>query len=269
MLGAINRLPTAAIRSLAVSLGSGALSHEISRLALSPFAGAQAEEVRAELVRLQSGGFGVEQLSVLLHAVAQAREAQPSPTQLFDLVLSGPDVDGVPTADTGAVLRALFSQAQVEVILVGYTIFNGRRVFAPLAERMECTPTLRTWFCLDIAREFGDGSSDADILRKFEREFRTHHWPWKPVPEVYYDPRALRSDSLRACLHAKCVVVDRHAALLTSANFTEAAQVRNIEAGVLIRHTPTVARLVDYLEGLRASGQLRKCGPFEAPRTGD
>ena len=58
-------------------------------------------------------------------------------------------------------------------------------------------------------------------------------------------------------MHAKCIAVDPRVALITSANFTEAAQGRNIEAGVLVRHKPTVRRLVAYFEGLVERGDLR------------
>jgi phosphatidylserine/phosphatidylglycerophosphate/cardiolipin synthase-like enzyme len=37
-----------------------------------------------------------------------------------------------------------------------------------------------------------------------------------------------------ASLHAKCVVIDHRLALVTSANFTDRGQNRNIEAGVTI-----------------------------------
>jgi len=52
---------------------------------------------------------------------------------------------------------------------------------------------------------------------------------------------------------------DRRVALITSANFTEAAQKKNIEAGVLIRYEPFVMRLHNYFEGLRNTRQLAEC----------
>jgi phosphatidylserine/phosphatidylglycerophosphate/cardiolipin synthase-like enzyme len=55
------------------------------------------------------------------------------------------------------------------------------------------------------------------------------------------------------------VIVDRRTALVTSANFTDAAPRKNIEAGVLIRYEPLVTRLSTYFESLRASGQLLPC----------
>lgn len=51
--------------------------------------------------------------------------------------------------------------------------------------------------------------------------------------EVFYDPRQTAEREF-VSLHAKCVVVDEHEVLLTSANFTNRGQTRNIELGVRI-----------------------------------
>jgi phosphatidylserine/phosphatidylglycerophosphate/cardiolipin synthase-like enzyme len=61
----------------------------------------------------------------------------------------------------------------------------------------------------------------------------------------------------RAVLHAKCVVVDRARAFVTSANLTEAAQYRNIECGVLVNDDVFSATLAGQFEGMRARGILR------------
>jgi phosphatidylserine/phosphatidylglycerophosphate/cardiolipin synthase-like enzyme len=47
-------------------------------------------------------------------------------------------------------------------------------------------------------------------------------------------------------MHAKVIVVDDVAALVTSANFTAAAQRRNIEAGIVLRDHHHVRRLCTY-----------------------
>jgi phosphatidylserine/phosphatidylglycerophosphate/cardiolipin synthase-like enzyme len=146
------------------------------------------------------------------------------------------------------------------VELIGYAIHNGRKLFEPLASRMDMVPELRVIFCVDIGRQYGDTSPDSEIVRRFATDFRARHWPWSKLPEVFYDPRSLvASGPLRASLHAKCVVVDREVALVTSANFTEAAQHRNIEAGVLIRHRGMVERIASYFEGLRTASRLLAC----------
>jgi phosphatidylserine/phosphatidylglycerophosphate/cardiolipin synthase-like enzyme len=64
----------------------------------------------------------------------------------------------------------------------------------------------------------------------------------------------------RSCLHAKCVVVDRRVAFVTSANFTEAAQTRNIEVGALIRCERFAARLAVHFETLADAGLLKAVG---------
>jgi len=83
-------------------------------------------------------------------------------------------------------------------------------------------------------------------------DFRRRQWPGPTLPRLFYDPRALDlASAFRASLHAKVLIVDRRAALVTSANFTEAAQRRNIETGVLITHPPFVTRLADTFAGLQ------------------
>jgi phosphatidylserine/phosphatidylglycerophosphate/cardiolipin synthase-like enzyme len=75
--------------------------------------------------------------------------------------------------------------------------------------------------------------------------------------EVFYDPRSFDQEPAnQSRLHAKCVVVDRQIAFVTSANFTEAAHERNIEAGVLVRSPRFAARLADHFGALADTGQL-------------
>ena len=78
------------------------------------------------------------------------------------------------------------------------------------------------------------------------------------LPELFYDPRALSAEpGPKACLHAKCIVVDDRRAFITSANFTEAAQERNIESGVLVNDAHVARALRDQFESLVAAGLLK------------
>jgi phosphatidylserine/phosphatidylglycerophosphate/cardiolipin synthase-like enzyme len=120
-------------------------------------------------------------------------------------------------------------------------------------------PALSVRFCLDIARQHNDATPAAEIVSKFARDFRARHWPWERLPELYYDPRSLQTGDARASLHAKCVIVDGERALITSANFTDAAQRKNVEVGVDIRYPPTAARLADYFLGLCSCGAFDRC----------
>lgn len=260
MLEALHNLSTESLRALAASLRGGPLALGLSRPALAQAVGAQVSAVQATLERLGQQGMTPAHLALLIAAMVGERERATDPPLLFDLVLSGPEVPGMPTADTAAAVQTLIESAGEEAVLVGYTVHNGKRMFRRLAERMDAVPSLRVTFCLDIARKPTDTSLSSEIVRRFAADFVKKHWPGNRLPEVFYDPRALAAKwEDRASLHAKCVIVDRSAAMVTSANFTEAAHRKNIEAGVLIRYPPFVARLSDYFLALRSSGQLQPC----------
>lgn len=253
------RLPVGALESLAASLADGLLSDAITLRGVEQAAGTDAAAVTAVLRKFVAEGYTPQHLATVVAGIAAAAGRAPKPTSLFDLVLSGPDLPGVPTADTAAVMRTLVSQANREVMLVGYAVHDGRKIFEPLAKRMADVPGLEVTFCLDIQRAWNDPTPSADLVARFARDFREKHWPWPTHPSLYYDPRSLEKGDLRASLHAKCVIVDRERALVTSANFTDAAQRRNVEAGVDIRHPPTAARLADYFAGLCRAGLFASC----------
>jgi phosphatidylserine/phosphatidylglycerophosphate/cardiolipin synthase-like enzyme len=110
---------------------------------------------------------------------------------------------------------------------------------------------------LDVQRRPGDAASDRELLDRFARRFREQEWPGERLPQLYCDPRSLAADAARrSSLHAKCVVIDRRTALVSSANFTEAAQERNIEVGVLIRWPAFAERIADHFESLAGRGML-------------
>ncbi len=79
----------------------------------------------------------------------------------------------------------------------------------------------------------------------------------KPCPEVFYDPRALSIDrTKRAALHAKCVVGDGRDVFVSSANFTEAAQERNIEVELLLHSASVAEDLSRFFDALCDSKQF-------------
>jgi phosphatidylserine/phosphatidylglycerophosphate/cardiolipin synthase-like enzyme len=156
------------------------------------------------------------------------------------------------------VVRELFSAAQRTVLLAAYAVYQGQQVFRTLADRMQERPELQVRLFLDISRGPGDTTVASDFVRRFAERFKTRQWPRdRPLPEVFCDPRALDlSADQRACLHAKCIVVDREAVFVSSANFTEAAQERNIEVGLLVRSAVLADRIVRHFEALLAAGLL-------------
>ena len=207
---------------------------------------------------LTDDGLEPRHLAQVLSTLAEDRACQSSRAgDAVDLVWTGPEPPGTASRDTPVVVRELFAAAQSEVLVAGFAVYQGRTIFRALADRMDERPDLSVRMFLDVQRRQGDTSIDSAILSRYAHDFRAKQWPGKRLPEVYYDPRSLARDvPKRACLHAKCVVVDRTTAFVSSANFTEAAQVRNIEVGVLIRSPRFSTQLAEHFEGLLAQHLL-------------
>ena len=75
--------------------------------------------------------------------------------------------------------------------------------------------------------------------------------------EVFYDPRGLlQGETARASLHAKCVIADGGRAFVGSANFTEAAQLRNIEFGLVVTDAAIAFAAERHVDGLIGAGHL-------------
>ncbi|MBX6311928.1 MAG: phospholipase [Isosphaeraceae bacterium] len=176
---------------------------------------------------------------------------RPTAEDLIDLVWTGPEAPGIVNRDTSVVVREMFQSARESVLIAGYAVYQGHVVFKELADRMEQIPQLDVQMFLDIQRPPHDHSSPAEIVRLFAERFVRREWPGRRLPGVYFDPRSLDTDhEKRASLHAKCVVVDKEQAFVSSANFTGAAQTKNIEVGVYLRSSSFARRLAQHFETL-------------------
>ncbi|MDB5310761.1 MAG: hypothetical protein JWO38_4963 [Gemmataceae bacterium] len=256
----LQQLTDTDLRTLAAALASGRLDPPYTPVAVGRAVGvAAATLVAGRLSEMGEQGMRPEHVRVVLEAIAAARTSRPGPDDAVELVWTGPEAAGTANRDTAVVVRELFAQATESVVIAGFAVYQGRTVFLGLAERMAACPGLRVRLYLDVHRGHLDTSEETEILRRFARRFVEQDWPvGYSLPEIYYDPRSLSQDpAKRSSLHAKCVVVDRRVALVTSANFTEAAQERNIEAGVVIRSPRLAARLADHFGALADVGVLR------------
>jgi phosphatidylserine/phosphatidylglycerophosphate/cardiolipin synthase-like enzyme len=261
MFDPFHRLTTATLRDVAALCRQAHGPSPPATHVLQQLAGSELGDELARCLRnLADQGWQLGQIAATADTIIQTRERTRSPDQIIDLVLSGPDAPGIATRDTAAVMHSLMMEARREVLLVGYALYDAQDLFEPLARRLASEPDLRVWCCFDIGRKPKDTSLPSEIVARFAHEFVTEHWPWEPRPEVYYDPRSLEPPGPhRSSLHAKCVVVDRRAALVTSANFTQAAQRRNIECGIAVRHPQFAEHLARYFETLCQTHQMLRC----------
>ncbi|MBK8752324.1 MAG: phospholipase [Candidatus Competibacteraceae bacterium] len=267
MGGIWQRLTEADLRQLSGALRAGRLTPPFNAVGVRRYLATEAAAaVAAELQRQHQDGLKPDHLAGLLDALAEDRAARSLWGETLDLVTSGPEAPGVALRDTAVVVRELFSTAQHSVLAVGYAVHQGRQVFRALAERMEQRPALQVRLCLDVQRPWQDNTPAERLLQQFAERFQTREWPGERLPTVYYDQRSLELDAAkRASLHAKCVVVDRQTAFVSSANFTEAAQVRNIEVGVLIRNPVIAESLNRHFAALIEAGVLRGLGQERHP----
>lgn len=254
---AIRALSAKTLTDVAQALRSGRLAVSASASMIRFAVPTMSDIASAETFSLIQSGMAIEHAALLFDAIAADRAVDARSGDI-EVVSSGPDSVGT-TRDTGVVLRELYTAAERRVLIVGFAVHQGRDVFAALAQRMLARPELSVRLCLDVRRAPGDTTRSDALLRRFADRFLKQEWPGPRIPEVFFDPRSLdEGNGSRASLHAKCVIVDGEKAFIGSANFTEAAQVRNIEIGV-VTHRPDIASAVErHFDGLIARGYLRR-----------
>lgn len=215
----------------------------------------------AALIQWEEQQFTPEQIAWIIRKVINdRRQHRRVNDDDLKLVLTGPESPGLPIRDTAAVVHELFLAAQQSVVIAGYAIYHGQRVFKALAQRMAKMPDLKVRMFLDVVLSQGHTTNSVkNVDEVFADHFKTSEWPiGYPLPEVFCYTRSSTANNDRSPMHAKCVVVDGKTAFISSANFTDAAQERNIEVGVLIHTTSIAERLTQHFEGLLLCGHFRR-----------
>jgi phosphatidylserine/phosphatidylglycerophosphate/cardiolipin synthase-like enzyme len=259
MTGSLCLLTSDQLKQIAAALRSERLVPPFSPLFVKRYVPESlAGRIAAELQQRFVEGMEPCHLAACIELLWLDRLQRPVAEDLIDLVWTGPEAQGIVNRDTAVVVRELFQNARESVIVVGYAVYQGHMVFKTLAERMDQNPNLSVRMFLDIQRVFDDQSSLSEQVRRFAERFRQQQWPGNRLPILYYDPRSLETDhTLRASLHAKCIIVDKERAFVSSANFTEAAQTKNIEVGVILGSAAFACKLAEHFEVLASAGIVR------------
>lgn len=189
----------------------------------------------------------------VVRALLADRAARPAPH--LDLVWTGPETRVATSRDTAVLVRELFAGARESVLIAGFAFDHGRDLFEALAEAMHAHG-VTTEIYLDIREQAPPGVPIAEHVEHYVDRFLAENWPFgPPLPDLFYDPRTAQPGA-RASLHAKCIVVDLARTLITSANFTDRGQTRNIELGVLIEDPDFASRVAAQWRSLAESGVL-------------
>jgi len=257
MNDAFTKLSSADMQTLVAGLRSGRVAAPYSGLQVSRvIPSALSSVIREGLLHLDGLGFSPEQIATVLELIESDRKDGRATEPPIDLVTSGPEAPGITNRDTAVVVRELFAHAQKSVLVVGYAVYQGQRVFESLAKRMQELPDLDVRFFLNVSRPDRDKTPSEILVARFKQRFKDTQWPTGcRLPEVYYDPRSVAEDEpVRSSLHAKCVVVDTEHVFVSSANFTEAGQERNIEVGLSIRSKWLAMQLIKHFKHLHEHG---------------
>lgn len=249
------------LRALSAAIASGRLTPPFSVVGVERYVNAVASEpVTRSLQELVASGIVPQGLARMLELFAEGLAERPPLEELVDLVTTAPDSGTTVMRDTSVVVRDLFHNATDSVVVIGYAIRQGQQVFQALANRMMDFPSLQVRMYLDIPRDVGDTAAPSEVVARFVERFRRTQWPLgKRLPEIFYDPRSLAIEPKhRASLHAKCVVIDARHVFVSSANFTEAGQERNIEVGLTLQSPVLAERLLRFLDSLVEGGHLKQ-----------
>lgn len=207
------------------------------------------------LRHLAALGLRREQAAAVVRLVLEERAACDA--NRVSAVWSGPEGVTAQTRDTAVVVRELFEAAKERVLVSTYVLYQTAQLFEPLARAMESNPSLDVKLFVTVRRESGDYRASDELVAAFAKGFR-NAWPGSRLPAVFHDPRSLAvGGGGRAVLHAKCVVVDGRRSFVTSANFTEAAQERNFELGLLADDELLARSIESQFETLIDRGMVR------------
>ncbi|WP_328222874.1 DISARM system phospholipase D-like protein DrmC [Streptomyces sp. NBC_00310] len=160
-------------------------------------------------------------------------------------VWSGPATPGVPVRPTARVLTEVVDGAERELLAMTY----AARPYEPLSAALRAAVARGVEVHLVVETKAGaagllSGPEPADAFAAVPG-IRLWHW----APE--------RRENQRARQHAKLAVADRRVLLLGSANLTESAVRRNLEAGVLVTGGAAPQRAAEHIRELQRRGVLR------------
>jgi phosphatidylserine/phosphatidylglycerophosphate/cardiolipin synthase-like enzyme len=242
----LKHVSTQVLEQLRAAIASGTVRPPIDHAALIGFG------IRHQLEPIEyalAGHKSAACLSVLEATLSEREVRRPTP----ELVWTGPEAPAGTARDTAVVLRELFESARESVILAGYSFDHAQDVLAPLHRSMQAHGAEARFF-VDVPQIERAGFEDEHLARHLGG-FAAENWPFgDPRPRIFYDKRALRPGPPFCSLHAKCVVVDGAKAFVSSANFTQRGQERNIEVGVLVEDSSFASYLAGQWLGLVEAG---------------
>jgi phosphatidylserine/phosphatidylglycerophosphate/cardiolipin synthase-like enzyme len=195
----------------------------------------------------------------IIEAILQSREGSSNLALAQTLVVTGPVVENTQILKTGSRFIEVVQHAKHELMLATFALYQGDQILAPIHEAMMRNPCLDVTLILNVPRKYGDTTLTEQIVEAYRRDFLAKHWQWELRPKVYHFPASLHlKASERASMHCKFVLADEERCFITSANFTEAAQTKNIEVGIELSGSYEPKALSTYFKACIQGGVLER-----------
>lgn len=229
--------PVARLGELLAPAEAGAIAAVLRQQRLPHLAAQRAfavnrAEVRALLGALVNDAGSAELAAAVLDGIAAVpRRAGPEP------VWTAPTVPGLGGRTTLAVAE-LINRATATVYAATYSAGSGSNYLQALAHAIDRGVAVTVIVDRGMQEKNGGAVPKALIGARV--------WAYAPKAVGAYVPLQ----------HAKLVVVDRTAALVTSANFSNAAAKLNLECGLLSHDVDVAENLVQQMETLYGHGAL-------------
>jgi nucleotide-binding universal stress UspA family protein len=180
-------------------------------------------------------------IRIAMASLAHGRMIATGNDKVIEVVCTAPSRFGIPVRTTFATAVEMIRAARHETVMVGYVFTEGAR---------------------ELLKELAEARRDRGV-RVMLIGNRMHEclpildtiWPAdSPRPQIF--TREIDPEDPMAALHAKLLICDNDAALVTSANFSYHGLHENIEIGVKVR-SAAMARLVELFQAMIANGDLK------------
>lgn len=242
-------LPPSAVDALAEGLEAGRVSLSTSSFGFARLRGVSDDHAARIAAALQQIEIDESAVSTALRVANRLRFVERLARPEIEIAWTGPAASGPLVRSTSVVLEEMLESVREagEVLLVGYalTVESGttmERVVELLVESARRRAALSI-----VLHSDEDETTNLDNLFKLWDVFvkKPKVYTWRPPADHPFTK-----------LHAKCLVVDRLDALVTSANFTFHGLESNLELGLRVRG-PQAAAIAERFDHLIASEVLR------------
>ena len=173
-------------------------------------------------------------IAIAIESATAALAALDAPC--VDVVCTGPSSPHAAVRLTSEVVRQLIDAAKVRVTISSFSSYKVPSVMAALDTAI--ARGVKVDLILESQSNLNSGGAET-----FD-SYNVYVWPTEQRP-------------LSANMHAKAVIVDSQAVLLTSANLSNAAFDKNLELGALIRGGGVAKAMQRHFDALISSGVLR------------